>query len=930
MASANTPNSVNLTNSVRKVNKATYVPALIPAETPRPGQVLEKGAFVRRLAMTGAEYDALRAAVAGGSVPHLPADVLELAHQVSRYPWPDGLRRYGRRLAAATHQQLADLGHALANVRRSTGSTVDPAEQTLALARAFRFQTPIQPIGALYLERMEMTPVGVEHGELVHSVPLTPHETVNIAHKEWTVTTQTFESIVTDAFEGFSETGVTDKTDLSQATENETKHSTSLDVNGSVTATYNGGAYSVTAAAATDYSDKTEARNSIKESIAHSLAVTQHASARTRKEHKTSFTVSSVAGAEDLAVRTLTNPTDTAIRVDYFQLIRKWRVDLIRYGLRLTYDLVIPDPALDMLGRVKELQELEEWLSTTTFTFDLSLASIQATTASWLELQTTYGVALDPPPDQYTNAISVNVLLEKQGNDLREANFPLDVPDGYAFDSGALVGVIHQSHGGDNPQLNLLGEVSHDPGDPASSTQPDQTTGSIDLRTPPHDLGGRWDSIVIPYSYQNCVSGQISGVFQGKVRDATVEAWRLKTWMALRDAAQERFNNAVGRAKDRQAYLQDLISRFDALTLRKMEHEEVMKWVLDWLLGGFPPPAGPHTVFGVDAQPWNYPEPGAVPDGIPVPAQSVEGVDASTLDPDAFEQVVQYGEYVKFVQEAVEWENMLFFVYPYFWDSVENWAFKRFLVHPDPVHREFLRGGAARVVLTVRPGFEDAFTRFVLTGDPNTQDGQVPPEAVPYLTIGQEIRSEAFTNYENIPPANPDQTARPLLYALQQQAWSDMQAIMAALEEFKNVNKHYPPGPEKGLPHVLKTFLLSRPQTGLDGTPSWAARLWQNLQAVTTAPNFDNPHATFTDPWGNPYHYRTPSATTLVLHGDYELVSYGSDNAPGETPDDPLSTDITSWAEGLLIAQWFEYTPTSGLDVSVGSSLSIGGPPIAG
>ncbi len=88
-----------------------------------------------------------------------------------------------------------------------------------------------------------MTPVGVEHGELVHSVPLAPKETVNVAHREWSATTQTFENLSQDSFEGFSEQGVSEKSDLAQASDMESKHASSLDVNGSVSATYNGGAY---------------------------------------------------------------------------------------------------------------------------------------------------------------------------------------------------------------------------------------------------------------------------------------------------------------------------------------------------------------------------------------------------------------------------------------------------------------------------------------------------------------------------------------------------------------------------------------------------------------------------------------------------------------------------------------------------------------
>jgi general secretion pathway protein G len=41
------------------------------------------------------------------------------------------------------------------------------------------------------------------------------------------------------------------------------------------------------------------------------------------------------------------------------------------------------------------------------------------------------------------------------------------------------------------------------------------------------------------------------------------------------------------------------------------------------------------------------------------------------------------------------------------------------------------------------------------------------------------------------------------------------------------------------------------------------------------------------DPWGNPYVYVSPGA-----HGDYDISSYGADNAPGGEGEDG---DINSW-----------------------------------
>lgn len=63
--------------------------------------------------------------------------------------------------------------------------------------------------------------------------------------------------------------------------------------------------------------------------------------------------------------------------------------------------------------------------------------------------------------------------------------------------------------------------------------------------------------------------------------------------------------------------------------------------------------------------------------------------------------------YVKFVQTAIDWDNVMVFLYPYFWDTYPEQRVKLFMDHPDPLRREFLRAGAARVVLAIQPGFEE-------------------------------------------------------------------------------------------------------------------------------------------------------------------------------------------------------------------------------
>ncbi len=67
----------------------------------------------------------------------------------------------------------------------------------------------------------------------------------------------------------------------------------------------------------------------------------------------------------------------------------------------------------------------------------------------------------------------------------------------------------------------------------------------------------------------------------------------------------------------------------------------------------------------------------------------------------------------------------------------------------------------------------------------------------------------------------------------------------------------------------------------------------EGLNALMVSPgveNWEGPYlkkAVPNDPWGRPYNYQSPGS-----HGDYDLISYGADGAPGGEGEDK---DINSW-----------------------------------
>jgi hypothetical protein len=97
------------------------------------------------------------------------------------------------------------------------------------------------------------------------------------------------------------------------------------------------------------------------------------------------------------------------------------------------------------------------------------------------------------------------------------------------------------------------------------------------------------------------------------------------------------------------------------------------------------------------------------------------------------------GPYVRFFEQAFEWEQMTWVTYPYFWGRKDQWDERIAYDDPDPAFNEFLQAGYARVSVPARPGFEGAIDHFLTFGE-TWNGGPLPPISSPlYLPIADEI-----------------------------------------------------------------------------------------------------------------------------------------------------------------------------------------------
>ncbi|MCQ4139086.1 hypothetical protein [Chryseobacterium sp. EO14] len=111
----------------------------------------------------------------------------------------------------------------------------------------------------------------------------------------------------------------------------------------------------------------------------------------------------------------------------------------------------------------------------------------------------------------------------------------------------------------------------------------------------------------------------------------------------------------------------------------------------------------------------------------------------STLD--------QYTSFIKFVEQAFEWEIMSYYFYPYYWGNRNNWDKMYQFDDNDPTFRAFMQSGMARVIVTVRPGFEEAVRHYLATGQ-IWNGGEIPVIDDPlFLSIVDEMRKTEGEKY---------------------------------------------------------------------------------------------------------------------------------------------------------------------------------------
>ena len=119
------------------------------------------------------------------------------------------------------------------------------------------------------------------------------------------------------------------------------------------------------------------------------------------------------------------------------------------------------------------------------------------------------------------------------------------------------------------------------------------------------------------------------------------------------------------------------------------------------------------------------------------------------------------GPYVRFFEQAFEWEHMTWVTYPYYWGRKSEWTSRVAFEDADPMFNDFLKAGYCRVSVPVREGFEGAVDHFMTVGD-IWAGGPLPTISSDlYLPIADELAERLDRPGDEVPEGDPWEVTLP-------------------------------------------------------------------------------------------------------------------------------------------------------------------------
>lgn len=412
---------------------------------------------------------------------------------------------------------------------------------------------------------------------------------------------------------------------------------------------------------------------------------------------------------------------NTKIRGVYQWVDKKYKTRVMNYGARLLYDVVLPEPASFWIESLKSAEQAEGFQLVKPIEPNFGPQNLDA--SNYMYYARVYGVTgnVEPPPQEFVETIAQHDALKVEEkitsfgatvDGMHFGSFTIKVPEGYK----AISGFIQKTHPHVLPVPTpyiffdfFIGEhyfVRFGSGE-----------GQVIWLNKSFIMNGETGDIPVTFrSWERIVQFNYAIGINCKRMDHANEEWQLKTFAAITQGFKRQVAEYEEKLDQRLSAIRaQMLLAKNYTRNTTIERTELKRLFIHLLVSE-------HLAVV----------------GLPTP---IHNAYFFATDPT---YIKKWGAIVAFFERAFEWENMLYTFYPYFYGRMEKWKDLLLRQDLDPQFEEFLKAGAARVVIPVRPGFEAAMAHYHETGD--VWLGEEIPDMFSdmYVSIIDEIKSRNY------------------------------------------------------------------------------------------------------------------------------------------------------------------------------------------
>ncbi|KAI9680659.1 MAG: hypothetical protein M1817_004099 [Caeruleum heppii] len=418
----------------------------------------------------------------------------------------------------------------------------------------------------------------------------------------------------------------------------------------------------------------------------------------------------------------------------YQWLNKVYEAQTWNYGQRTMLDFMLPEPGAFLFDQMTEPSS-DQGL-TAVPDFDLKPEDI--TPAKYMKYGVLYGVTDLEPPPPYMRTASSGVTSHAGDAPVKQER--LELPDGYRVvgitahvtgmkdakhpDNSVTIvcGNFHYTWDASESTHGITNDIVHFAatwGVPLPPLEPDAANLSGSAGTTDVRKVGQRNELVWAASLVWMAHFAATIQLELQRTPEALDAWRARCWAKLRTAAtnqMEKQKAALAKAKVDASFspIQGRNPEKNLIMMRNEVKKMCISIMTDQHFDNFSAIQTSSLHKGEAGKP------------------SISQIN--------IEKAWDQGPYVRFFEQAFEWDEMTWLTYPYFWGRKGDWFKKIDYEDEDPVFEKFMQAGYARANVPVRPGFEGALEYFLATGK-TWRGGALPGISSPaFLPLVQEIQ----------------------------------------------------------------------------------------------------------------------------------------------------------------------------------------------